>query len=235
MMELDLLAFGAHPDDVEMCVGGILVKMKKLGFKVGIVDLTQGEMGSRGDTKGRISEAQRAKEILMVDVREILNLGDARIEEKYENRLIIAKIIRKFRPKVVLIPHSKDYHPDHVASASLIENACFDARLRKLELEHPPHSPKLLFYYPMHEYVEPTFVVDVTQEFEKKMEAVKAYESQFLKPPPPDYIPLGVSNYLFHIESRARFYGSLIDVSFGEPLIAKKPIPIQSVVAVCEW
>jgi 1-acyl-sn-glycerol-3-phosphate acyltransferase len=88
----------------------------------------------------------------------------------------------------------------------------------------------------MHEYVEPTFIVDVTEEFEKKMEAVKAYKSQFLKPLPKDYIPLGVSNYLFHIESRARFYGSLIDVSFGEPLVARKPIPIKrSVVEICEW
>jgi bacillithiol biosynthesis deacetylase BshB1 len=236
-MEVEILAFGAHPDDVELCVGGILIKSKMEGHRVGVVDLTGGEMGSRGDRKTRQKEAIRAAEVLGLDHRECLDLGDNYLDtETTEKRFSIAQVIRKLKPKVILCPHKGDRHPDHAAGGRLVERACFDARLPKLDLGYPPYAPLYIFYYPLHDYVKPTFVVDITRVFAKKMEAVKAYESQFSLPfPTHPQKPIGISNYLFHVESRSRFYGSLIDVEYGEALLIDFPLKIKDPLVMSSW
>ena len=233
-MNLDVLAFGAHPDDTELCVGGTLIKLKSLGYKTGIVDLTQGEMGSRGDSKTRLKEAARAAEILDIDCREALDLGDGRLDEDlYQKRLPIATLIRKFRPVLILAPYQGDRHPDHAAAGRLVERACFDARLIKLDLGYPIHSPTAVLYYPLHDYIEPTLVVDISDVFSRKMEAIKAYESQFYAPVGNnEHTPVGISNYIFHIESRSRFYGSLINVDYGEAFWLRDPIRITDLMAI---
>lgn len=228
-MQLDILAFGAHPDDVELCVGGILIKASMAGQKVGVVDLTQGELGSRGDEETRDKEAQKAKEILGIKIRENLDLGDGKLYDNYQNRLIVANIIRKYKPKVILAPFEKDRHPDHVAASTIIEKANFDARLKKLKSEYPPHAIQHILFYLAHEYYHPTIIVDITEVFPEKMEAIKAYNSQFYAPiSGNECTPIGISNYIFHIESRSRFYGSLINANHGEPLISKYPIKVDN-------
>lgn len=228
-MDVDILAFGAHPDDVELCIGGILIKSKMNGYRVCVIDLTRGEMGSRGDWKTRQEEAARAAKVLGIDYRECLDLGDNYLDiDPIKKRSSIARMIRRFRPRVVLSPHKEDRHPDHAAAGSLVERACFDARLSRLDLGHPPYAPISILYYPLHEYVEPTFIVDISDVFSKKMEAIKAYKSQFSSPlPTHEYRPIGISDYLFHIESRSRFYGSLIDVEYGEALCSALPLKID--------
>lgn len=234
MIIIDILAIGAHPDDVELCVGGTLIKSKSLGYNTGIVDLTRGEMGSRGDSQIRLREAERAKEVLGVDLRETLDLGDGRLNEvPAEKRMILTRLIRRLRPRVILIPYFKDRHPDHAAACRLIERACFDARLVKLDLEYPIHSPRAILYYPMHDYIEPSLVVDISDVFKEKMEAIKSYTSQFYAPViDKDCSTFGISNYIFHIESRSRFYGSLVNVDYGEAFWLRDPIRITDLMSI---
>lgn len=235
-MEVDILAFGAHPDDVEICVGGILIKSKMKGYRVCVVDLTGGEMGSRGNRKKREIEAACAAERLGIDHRENLNLGDNYLDiDPIGKRASIAKVIRRFKPKVILSPYEEDRHPDHAAAGRLIKRACFDSRLPKLDLGYPPHAPLSILYYPLHDYVEPTFVVDISDVFKKKMEAIKAYKSQFCESTNLSIRPIGVSDYIFHVESRSRFYGSLIDVPYGEALFSEVPLKIDDPMEPFSW
>jgi bacillithiol biosynthesis deacetylase BshB1 len=216
-MELDLLFFGAHPDDVELCCAGTILKMKRLGYKVGIIDLTCGELGSFDDKAQRLKQAQITANMLKLDTRETLTLPDTAIEDNYQNRLLIAKYIRKLRPKLLILPWFKDRHPDHTTAASLIENACFYAKLKKIKLEdYAPYLPKLLLYYPMHEYIKPTFVVDITEVFPEKLRVIKVYS--FL-----------TSDFLFYTESISRAYGALINTKYGEGFWSKYPIKIEDI------
>lgn len=232
-MVLDILAIGAHPDDAELCVGGTLIKSKSLGYTTGIIDLTQGEMGSRGDSKTRLEEAEAAARVLGLDLRETLNLGDGRLDEVSATmRCPLTRLIRRLRPRLILAPHWQDRYPDHAAAGRLIERACFDARLAKLDLGYPIHSPEAILYYPLHEYIEPTLVVDISDVFVKKMDAIKSYTSQFYAPVEDKNPTLGISNYIFHIESRSRFYGSLINVDYGEAFWLKPPIRIRDLMTI---
>ncbi|HAV43384.1 TPA: bacillithiol biosynthesis deacetylase BshB1 [bacterium] len=235
-MNLDVLAFGAHPDDTELCVGGTLIKLKSLGYRTGIVDLTQGEMGSRGDSPTRLREAAKAAEILGVDLRQTLDLGDGHLDEDlFKKRPPITTLIRQFKPTLILAPSKEDRHPDHAAAGRLVERACFDARLTKLDLGYPIHAPKATLYYLLHDYVEPTLVVDISDVFTQKMEAIKAYESQFCVPVKDnEHPPIGISDYIFHVESRSRFYGSLINVEHGEAFYLRVPLRIKDLVALFE-
>jgi len=228
---VDLLAFGAHPDDVEMCVGGLLIKMKKQGYRTGIVDLTRGEMGSRGTPQIRAQEAAEASRLLEVDVRENIDLGDTRLSASYENVLAVARIIRKLRPSVILTSFFEDWHPDHAAAGKLVQQAFFQTRLVNLDLGFPPHYPRQIYYYPCHQPLIPTFVVDITSEFPRKMEAVSAYRSQISEHPVADgdnpQRTIGISDYAFHLESRCRYFGSLINVKYGEALWVERPLKLD--------
>ena len=226
---LDILAIGAHPDDVEIGVGGLLLKCAEMGYKTGICDLTRGELGTRGTPEIRAQEAQAAKEILGVSVRLNLDLGDGRLELNLLNRHVLARIIREFKPKFLVGPYSEDRHPDHSAAGMIMKYAAYDARTIMLDLGFPPHTASSMFYYFSHRYQRPSFVVDITPYFEKKMEAIKSYQSQFGDPTPPypGYVFMGIPDFLFAIETRSRQSGSEIRVKYGEGFYMENAVPLH--------
>jgi bacillithiol biosynthesis deacetylase BshB1 len=228
-MRLDMLAIGAHPDDVALGAGGFLLRMGALGYSCGIVDLTRGELGSRGTPQIRAQEAEAAAGILGIKVRRNLDLGDGHLEVNLSNRHTLARAIREFRPTFLVGPYFDDKHPDHAAAGRLMKCASYDARMPKLDLGLPPHSCRLLLYYPCHIYVHPSLVVDITPYFEQKMAAVRAYRSQFGAAegvPSPDYVHIGISDYIHHMEARCGHFGSLVGVSYGEGFFCQDPLLI---------
>jgi bacillithiol biosynthesis deacetylase BshB1 len=229
-MKLDVLAIGAHPDDVELGMGGFLLRMKSLGYTTGIVDLTRGEMGSRGTPEIRAQEAQAAGSLLGVRVRKNLDLGDGHLELNLANRHALAYAIRELKPTFVVGPYFNDKHPDHAAAGAIMKYASYDARMAKLDLGLPPHSCRMLLYYPCHIYVTPSLVVDITPHFEQKMAAVSAYKSQFGDSNDnysSDYVHIGITDYILHIKSRCGHFGSLVGVSYGEGFFSQDPLLIN--------
>ncbi len=229
-MKLDFLVIGAHPDDAELGAGGLLHKMKQKGYCTGIVDLTRGEMGSHGTPEKRLEEAQKSASILGLDVRLNLDLGDGRLVPNLPKRHELAKAIRQLKPTFIIAPYLNDPHPDHAAAGKMAKGAFYDARIVKLDLGLSPYSVSKLFYYPCHLYHSPSFVVDISKSFSAKMKAMLAYESQFdpkLEEPYEQYIHLGISDYRFHIESRCRHFGSLINVRYGEGFICEDTLALE--------
>ncbi len=223
---LDLLAIGAHPDDVELGAGGFLLRMKDMGYTTGILDLTRGEMGSRGTSEIRAKEAEAAGNILGVKVRRNLDLGDGHLEVTLDSRHALAKAIRELKPTFLVGPYFDDKHPDHAAAGNLMKRASYDARMPKLDLGLPPHSCRMLLYYPSHIYVHPSLVVDISPYFERKMAAVSAYESQFGETAggaASNYIHIGITQYIHHVKSRCGHFGSLVGVSYGEGFFSQDP------------
>ncbi len=216
-MQLDVLAFGAHPDDVELFAGGTLAKMAALGYAAGIVDLTRGEMGTRGTPAVRAREARAAAQILGVKVRENLNLPDGRLTATAANRLKVIRILRKYRPPLVLAHHWDDRHPDHVAASRLVSEAAHHAGLSRIDTGQERFRPGTLLYFmvPVHE--TPTFVVDVTEFAGRRLSAIQAYRSQLFDPAsrePSTY--LSQPDFLAHIENIHSFYGTLIGKAKAE-------------------
>ncbi|MFQ6087355.1 MAG: bacillithiol biosynthesis deacetylase BshB1 [Candidatus Methanofastidiosia archaeon] len=227
-MKIDVLVVGAHPDDSELGVGGTLAKLKARGYKTGIIDLTKGELGSRGNFKKRLKEAERSSEVLGLDLRENLNLGDCKIENSFENGVLLAERIRKLRPSLVFAPYWNDRHPDHARASKLCKRACFMARLSKIELDLDIHSPNQLIYYMVHDTFRPTFIVDITNHFEKKIEALKAFKTQFLnRKEIKNYRFIGAENYLYHTRAKARFYGAMINTQYGEAFLVRDTLRID--------
>ncbi len=230
---VDILAFGAHPDDVEMGCGGLLALAQSRGARTAIVDCTRGEMASRGTAEERGDESAEAAIILGVTARRNLNLGDGRLMDTPENRDIIATEIRRFSPKLILIPYAGDRHPDHDAAGRMIQAAIFYARMknriivdRETGVELKSHAPDLSLVFPMHEMELPTIVVDVSAVHIRKMAAVRAYRSQFLSDMPADYKFIGTHDYIRMMEARGVYYGSMIQADYGEPFICRTPLKI---------
>ena len=228
---IDILSIGAHPDDVELGSGGFLAAMKRKGYRTGVLDLTQGEMGTRGTQTERLAEAETAAGILELDIRKNLGLADGQVTDSIKNRHLLARMLRQLKPTFVIGPYFVDKHPDHEACGYLIKKAVFDARLKKLDLGLPPHSVKRVFYYPCHIYFTPSFVVDITDSFALKLEAVRAYASQFTDKYDDEvdenFLPVGFSDYLFQIESRNRHFGSLINRKYGEGFMMEDMIEVS--------
>src|SRR5437660_10412828 len=178
---LDILAIAAHRDDVEQTCGGTLLKMAQQGYRTGILDLTQGEMGTRGTAEERAREATEAARILQVSFRQALDIPDGRVENTWENRLKIARVIRDQRPRVVILPYWQGRHPDHYTCSTLGYEACFLAGLTKLQLDQSlePHRPFKIVYASLYYDIRPTFVVDITDQFEARLECIFAYKSQY--------------------------------------------------------
>jgi len=216
MTKLHVLSFGPHPDDVELYTGGLLAKMSAQGRAVGAVDLTRGERASRGTVAEREQESARAAEILGLALRENLGLPDLQVADTFDNRLLLADVIRKYQADLLLAPYPGDRHPDHAATSDLVRFGAVYARMPKIETDHPPYSPQAVLYYPQHEAVTPTFIVDISDHFETKMKALAAYESQFNRPMPEGYRFIGVADYRSEIEARARYYGACIHTAYGE-------------------
>jgi bacillithiol biosynthesis deacetylase BshB1 len=218
----DILAVAAHRDDVEQTCGGTLLKMKALGVSTAILDLTQGEAGTRGSAEERAAEAAKAAEILGVTWRDALDIPDGRVENTYENRLKIVEVLRRIRPRVVILPYWAGRHPDHYNTATLGYEACFLSGLAKLETGTAPHRPFKIVYASLYADVRPSFVVDITPHIEDRHRALMAYTSQ--------YSNQGTGSGLFVPEeeirertfSVARHYGLLAGVRYAEPFVQKE-------------
>lgn len=229
---LDVLAIAAHRDDAEQTCGGTLLKMAQQGRRTGILDLTQGEMGTRGTANDRAREAANAARILKVSFREALDIPDGRVENTWENRLKIARIIRQQKPRVVVLPYWEGRHPDHYTCSALGYEACFLAGLSKLPLEGNPHRPFKIVYATLYYDVRPSFVVDITEEFEARLEAIYAYQSQYADQ------EAGRGDFPAHAEIRervtamARFYGMLAGVRYGEPFLQKEVGLVQDLTLI---
>jgi len=227
---VDILLFGAHPDDVEWGAGGTVLKLRATGTLFGIVDLTRGEMGSRGTTEERDKEAEDAASWMGARFRENLSLPDCGVIDSVENRKQIASVIRRCRPKLVLAPYWEDRHPDHAATGHLVRNAAVYCTLRKSSDLNPPHKPSAYLYYLLHHFTHPGMVVDISEVYDRKLELLRMHASQFSKTAEGfGVLPLGMNDYLFGLESRDRFFGSLIGVHHGEAFVSEAPLKLGSI------
>jgi len=235
---LDILALAAHRDDVEQTCGGTLLKMAQRGYRTGILDLTQGEMGTRGSAEDRAREAAEAAKILCTSWRQGLDIPDGRVENTWENRLKVARVLREQRPRVVILPYWKGRHPDHYTASVLGYEACFLAGLAKLDVDaSKPHRPFKIIYATLYYDVRPTFVVDITEQFEARLESLMAYKTQFSDQEAGKGIFPARDEIRSRIEAMARFYGMLGGVTYAEPFIQKEVglvedltlIPVKSI------
>ncbi len=220
--DLDVLAFGAHPDDCEAMVGGTLIKLARKGYRVGIVDLTRGEMGTWGDEEVRKEESQRAASVMGIHHRECLNIPDTQVENSHQNRMKIVDVIRRLKPYLVFAPWKGQKHPDHNHALSLIYDGCFLAGLKKYGNGFP-HRPKKILYYINHKMnVSPHIYIDISTEFPQKIEAMKCYKSQFAHKKDANF-----HSVFDRIECYNRFMGSKIGVKYAEAFINKDPLLIE--------
>jgi N-acetylglucosamine malate deacetylase 1 len=248
---LEILAIAAHRDDVEQTCGGTLLKMAQRGQRTGILDLTQGEMGTRGTAEDRAREASDAARILGVSWRRALDIPDGRVENTWDNRLKVASVIRETRPRVVILPYWKGRHPDHYTCSVLGYEACFLAGLSKLDphaaLSHQlaavssleagstnlkPHRPFKIIYATLYYDVRPTFVVDISPQFEQKFASILAYKSQFSdQEAGKDLFPAHDEIHA-RVESMARYYGALGGVTYGEPFLQKEVALVEDLLTI---
>jgi len=232
MTTVDALFFDAHPDDIELSCGGTIVSFVSRGLSVGIIDLTSGEMGTRGTPETRRREASTSAEILGAAFREQLDFGDGCLRTGREEELQIIDVVRKYRPKIVFAPWPDERHPDHARAGRLITEASFYAGLRALETAQPAHRPQATIYYLQNYLVPLSFVVDVTKAWETKVRAIGAFESQFYNPSstePETFIAR--KSFLDMIEARGRHFGALIGAEYGEAYVTKQPPKIEDVIA----
>lgn len=232
-LKLDILAIGIHPDDVELSCGGTVAKHQALGYKTGILDLSQGEMGTRGNAVIRIEEAKRAAEILQVDTRINLGFEDVWCNADKEHQLSIIEIIRLYKPNIVLINAPHDRHPDHAKGAKLTTDACFNAGLPKIVTSYQNNNqeawrPAAVYHYVQGRYIDPDFVVDISEHFETKMKAIQAFKTQFFDPngeAPNTYI--SDPQFLEYIRSRDLMWGKTIGVKFAEGFIKQRYVGVS--------
>jgi bacillithiol biosynthesis deacetylase BshB1 len=230
-MQVDVLAFGPHPDDLEIGMGGTLRRQADLGSRVGLCDLTRGEMGSNGTPDERVIEAERASRILGAQWRENLALPDGGLTSSPEQVTPVVELIRRARPRVVAIPHGGDRHPDHVAAHALLRRALFDAGLRRFAAGGEPWRPELVCVYFINDWAAPTFVVDVSDAYEAKREALACHESQFAATPQAVATRLTSPRFMQLIESRDAQFGAQIGVRFGEGFIVREPLRMPHLLA----
>jgi bacillithiol biosynthesis deacetylase BshB1 len=227
-MKTDVLAFGPHPDDVEMGCGGLLVKLKKIGYKTGIIDLTRGELSSNGDIETRTRETRAASEVLGIDVRENLNLQDGNIINDIESRNRIIEMLRKYQPKMVLFPYYKDRHPDHENAHKLIKDSVFISGLVRYKTSMDFFRPDIVLNYMLHFEFTPSFIVDIADELEKKVEAVTAYKSQFFSTVEKDVVThISTKSFNDILHTRAKYFGLKINSTAGEAYFINSKIKIN--------
>ena len=233
-MKLDILAISAHPDDIELSCSGTLIAHKTQGYTTGILDLTEGEMSTRGTPETRQKESAEASEIMGLSMRENLGLSDAKFDLSFENQLRVIKVLRKFRPEIILANALYDRHPDHVRAAELIEEAVFKSGLVKIETEdekgiQSPWRPKKVYHYIQSVSLEPDFICDISAHMEEKMAAIRVFKSQFFDPKskePNTYI--SNPDFLKLIEARSREWGHRIGVSFGEGFVQRQSLGVKN-------
>lgn len=233
-MKLDILAFGAHPDDVELGCSGTIAKEVSLGKKVGIIDLTRGELGTRGSVEIRNSESAKASEILGVSVRENLDMRDGFFINDEAHQLKIIQMLRKYRPEIVLCNAIADRHIDHGKGSKLVSDACFLSGLVKIATElngekQQAWRPKVVYHYIQWQNIEPDFVVDISGFLDKKMESVLAYGSQFYDPNSNEPVtPIASKNFLDSVKYRAEDFGRLVGVEYAEGFTTERYLAVNS-------
>ncbi len=232
-MKLDVLAVGAHPDDVELGCSGTLAALIAKGNKVGVLDLTRGEMGTRGSAEIRQQEAEDASKIMGYAIRENADLPDVYFQNNIENQIRIAGYIRKYRPDVLITNAPKDRHPDHPKGSALLNEAWFIAGLSRLKIVHedkelPPWRPSVIYHYIQAQYILPEFIVDISGFWNKKIESIRAYRSQFYDPSskePETYI--SQPHFLDFIEARCKQWGQEIGTEYGEGFSAERTVGVK--------
>jgi bacillithiol biosynthesis deacetylase BshB1 len=233
-MKIDILAIGVHPDDVELSCAGTILKHIALGKTVGILDLTKGELGTRGNAKLRTEEAMAAAKILGVTFRKQLNLKDGFFENNESNLIPIIEVIRESQPEIVLANAISDRHPDHGRAAKLIADACFYSGLLKIETfqqnkNQETWRPKVLYHYTQDNYLTPDFVVDVTEYLDKKLKAIKAFSSQFYNPSSNEPLtPISDEHFFEFIKSKMNVYGRSIGVKYAEAFTKSRTIGVSN-------
>jgi bacillithiol biosynthesis deacetylase BshB1 len=237
-MKLDVLAIGAHPDDVELTCAGTVIKLVKKGRRVGILDLTQGELGTRGDRKTRSREAAAAAEVMGVAVRENLKLPDGNIESDLDSRLKLVRAIRTWQPDVLLFPYPVDRHPDHERTHLLCREAWFSAGLQRVATSvrgksQAPFRPRAYYHYMQWYEFVPSFIVDVTAEFDRRMETMRAYRSQFFDPSSKERETiLSTPDFLEMVRTRLEYYGDRIGRKYGEPFFSPASLEVGDLVTL---
>ena len=234
-MKLDFIVFAAHPDDAELSMGGTIAKLAKSGMKVGIVDLTGGELGTRGTKLTRKKEAQNADKILNITVRENLEIKDGHVSANEENTLKVIMTIRKYQPEIIFAPYFNDRHPDHIEASKLIKRAMFFSGLPKIKTlvnskQQKAYRPKKIFYFMQTYEFVPSFIVDITETFETKMQATLAYQTQFFNEKTKSKEPeTFISNpeFIKYLEARAKTFGFKIGKPYGEPFFSEEAIEMD--------
>ena len=233
-MKLDILAISAHPDDIELSCSGTLIAHKSLGYTIGILDLTEGEMSTRGTPEIRQKESVEASQIMGISIRENLGLSDAKFDLSFENQARVIKVLRKYRPEIILANAPYDRHPDHVRASQLIEEAVFKSGLVKIETEDNgesqlPWRPQKVYHYIQSVSLEPDFICDISAHMEQKMAAIRVFKSQFFDPKsnePDTYI--SNPDFLKLIEARSREWGHRVGVSFGEGFVQRQSLGVKN-------
>jgi len=234
-MNLDVLVFASHPDDAELGMGGTIAKFVNSNFKVGIIDLTRGEMGTRGNEDIRKQEAQNASKILGISARENLGLPDGKLKlnENYVHAVI--QQIRRFKPQLIFAPYFNDRHPDHIGTSRIVKEAFFFSGLTKIQTEFEgvkqhPFRPNKIFYYMQYYEFTPSFICDISDTFETKMKSIKAFGTQFFnkenKTDEPETF-ISQMNFIKFIEARAKYFGFKIGKEYGEPFFSEEEIELD--------
>lgn len=230
-MPLDVLAIAAHPDDVEQTCGGTLIRMAEAGYQTGVLDLTAGDMGTRGTPEQRIAESEAAGQEMRLAWRGNLRMPDARLENNIGARMTLAAKIREVKPRVVILPYWEGRHPDHYRACELGYEACFLSGLKKLDEYTEPHRPFKILYSGLYTNIKPSFVVDISGQFERRMAALLCYRSQYGVADASGLFP-DEEEIRERLAAIARFYGNLIGVRYGEPFIVKEAMEIADIVAM---
>ncbi len=232
-MQVDILTIAAHPDDVEITCGGTVIKMAQAGYRVGILDLTGGESGTRGSAELRAKEAAKAAKVLGAVYRESLDLPDAGVENNRESKMKVAQKIRDLRPQTVILPYWEGRHPDHYTTGLLGYEACFLAGLARLPLAGKAHRPfKILYASQYVPTVRPTFVVDISAQYEKKLKAIFCFSSQFSPPKETQNFFPSREDIDSRLSSEARHFGQMIGARYGEPFIQREVAEIGDIVKI---
>lgn len=230
--ELDVLAIAAHPDDIEQTCGGTLIRMAEMGYRAGALDLTAGDMGTRGTPQQRIAESEEAARHMLLTWRGNLEFPDARLENTISARMTLAQKIRELKPRVVILPYWEARHPDHYVTCNLGYEACFLAGLKKLDQYTEPHRPHKILYSSLYANVIPSFVVDISAQFDRRMAALLAYRSQYGATEEGSTIFPDEAEIRERLAAVARHYGNLIGVKYGEPFVVKEALRVDDVVAM---
>ncbi len=229
--KLDVLAFSAHPDDIELAAAGTIIKLAKQGYAVGVADMTRGEFGTRGSKEVRQKEAEEAATLMRIKVRECLDIPDGSVTVTRENHLKVIQLLRKYQPKIVINHYWKARHADHMATSQIVTEACYLSGLAKLDTGQQRWRPKRILYHQINYDVIPSFLVDVSSEIEEKWKVVRAHKSQFYNPDSkePETL-LSVPTFLEMIDTKMKYWGSLIGVTHAEPFLTTEPFAIPDLV-----